>query len=120
VVHGYVVIPAGRMMADYPDSVPMVSLEDRVRLEAMGEAYVNQLVRRHVTPTPWHGSPDQFTSAAVAWLAELDAKRRDRAEALQSEQTLFNRSTLRVAWIAAIAAIVAVVVGILAWCFPLH
>jgi hypothetical protein len=100
------------MMADFPDSVPIVSLEDRARLQKLGEAYVRQLCSGGVHPPTWVGTPDSFKAAAVAWLAELDEEARKRNEAFQAEQTRLGKSTLRVAWIASgLAALGIIVTG---------
>jgi hypothetical protein len=57
--------------------------------------------------------------SALIWLAEIDEEARKRTEALQAEQTRLAENTLKAAWIAARAAIIAVIVGILAWIHPL-
>ena len=49
--------------------------------------------------------------SAKAWLAEIDEKQRKTDEALQIKQMKMARNTLKVAWIAAGAAIV----GIFDW-----
>jgi hypothetical protein len=50
-------------------------------------------------------------SRLLAWLAELEAKRRERTEAIQAAQTRLAKSTLWAAWIA--AGLAAVTLGFL-------
>ena len=71
--------------------------------------------------------PQGYLVAATTWLAQLDADERARNERLQAEQAKIATSADKAAWIAAKAAIAAVVltivglvVGIVAWRFPLH
>ena len=67
------------------------------------------------------GFSSPFQISARKWLAELDEAQRKRDEAQQAKlPAQRSESTLKAAWIAAIAAIVAVAVTILAWIFPLH
>jgi hypothetical protein len=49
------------------------------------------------------------------WLAEIDEQARKRTEALQAEQTRFNKSTLRAAWIAAGLAALGILVTVGLW-----
>jgi hypothetical protein len=93
--------------------VMTISSEDRKYFEEMGEAEV-----RLQYGAPGFGGTRQIS--ARKWLGELDEAHGKRAEALQAEQTRLGKSTLVAAWIAAGAAIIAVVVGILTWIFPLH
>jgi hypothetical protein len=97
-----------------PNDLKSISPEDRKRLEEMGLAFV-----RRVMSMPG-GLPYPLNNSASKWLAEIDDEARKHTEAHQAEQTRLNKSTLIAAWIAAGAAIVAVVVGILTWLFPLH
>jgi hypothetical protein len=101
-------------MAVDPERVWTISPENRERLEEMGEPYVRQMCSGK------EGFPHPFSVCAQAWLAERDDATRKRTEALQAEQMKMAWNTLKVAWIAAGAAIVAVVVGVLTWLFPLR
>jgi hypothetical protein len=84
--------------------------EDRKLYEEKGEDYVR---------STW-GSGAARIPSARAWLAEIDEARRKADEARQAKVEQQSQSTLWAAWIAAGAVIVAVVIGILAWVFPLH
>jgi 3'-phosphoadenosine 5'-phosphosulfate (PAPS) 3'-phosphatase len=102
-------------------SVMVIPPEDRKRLEDMGEARV----RLEFNTSAFGKSSLQIFAAE--WLAELDEVARKRTEAqrlkdeaFQAEQRAVGQSTLKAAWIAAGAAIIAVVIGILTWIFPLH
>jgi CHASE3 domain sensor protein len=93
---------------------------EKERLLEMGEAKV-----RLIVTSGGFGSPLQ--ASAVEWLAELDEAERSRHEALQFQQTGLAQSAAKAAWIAAYAAIGAVVVTvigaivtILAWVYPRH
>jgi hypothetical protein len=90
-----------------------ISPEDRKRLEELGELQV-----RLIFMTTGFSSP--FQISARKWLAELDEAQRKRDEAQQAKLAQQSESTLKAAWIAAIAAIVAVAFTILAWIFLLH
>jgi hypothetical protein len=87
-----------------------ISPDDRKLFEEKGEDYVR---------LTW-GGPAARHPAAKAWLAKLDEAKQKADEARDAEQRAVSQSTLRAAWIAAGAAIVAVLVGILTWLFPLH
>jgi len=54
------------------------------------------------------------------WLAEFDEAQELLDEGRYAELMRMNKSTLKAAWIAAGAAILAVLIGIGAWIFPLH
>ena len=101
-------------------NVRQISSEQRKQFEGMGVEAVRQFVSGNVWPRAQDGSAHPMTVSALIWLAEQDEDSRKRTEALQAEQTRLNKSTLMAAWIAAGAAIIAVVVTILAWIFPLH
>jgi hypothetical protein len=85
------------------------------------------------------GFPDHMMADATRWLARADEEERQREIASRDEQSsltreqsqlartqtqlaadqkLIARRTLLVTWIAAIAAIAALVVTLLAWLFP--
>lgn len=92
---------------------------DRKRFEEMGEAYLRLIM------TTSGGFDSPSGDPAREWLAERAEAARERTEALQAEQTRFNKSTVRAAWIAAYASIGAIVVGvigiivaILLWMYP--
>jgi hypothetical protein len=91
-----------------------ISPEDRKRLEDMGEARV----RLEFNTNAFGKSALQIF--AGEWLAELDETARKRTEALQAKGMALAENTLKVAWIAAGAAILAVLIGLVAWLFPLH
>jgi hypothetical protein len=80
----------------------------------MGEARVRLLFNT----TAFGSSAPQIPAAQ--WLADLDELAGKRGETLQAEQMRIAQNTLKVAWIAAGAAIVAVLVGVLTWVFPPH
>jgi hypothetical protein len=101
-------------MAVNPEGVWQIPPEDRKRLEEMGELYV----RRAMQMTD--GFPFPFRNSALAWLAELNETQRQMREALETKLTRQSESTVRAAWIVALAAIGAIVVGILTWLFRLH
>src|SRR5580700_10880239 len=88
----------GRVMAIPP--------EERKYFDGLGEAQV-----RLQFGAIGFSYPRQ--NYAREWLAEIDEDRHTRNEALQTEQTQVNKSTLKAAWIAAYAAIGAVVVTVL-------
>jgi hypothetical protein len=77
----------------------------RQYLEKMGAAQVRILMP--------HNLRSDYVPYAAKWLAEQDEAERLRNKASQA-------STQKAAWIAAVAAILAVVVTVLAWLFPLH
>jgi CHASE3 domain sensor protein len=94
--------------------VMTISPEDRKRLEELGELQV-----RLIFMTTGFSSP--FQISARKWLAELDEAQRKRDEAQQrAKLAQQSERTLKAAWIAACAAIGAIVVTILAWIFSLH
>jgi hypothetical protein len=66
------------------------------------------------------GFSGPFQISARKWLADLDEAHLVRNEALQAKQTQQSESPLRAAWIAAYAAIIAALVAIVAWIYPLH
>jgi hypothetical protein len=101
-------------MAVNPKERWVIPQEDRKRLDEMDEAYVRQMCSSNM------GFPPPFSISAITWLAEREAAARERTEALQAKEMALVQSTLKAAWIAAGAAIIAVVVGILTWIFPLH
>ena len=71
----------------------------------MGVEAVRQFYNGNVWP---NGHPTKV--AASIWLAEIDEETGKHNEALQAEQTRINRSSLKAAWIAAGAAIIAIMV----------
>ena len=92
-----------------------ISSEDRKYFEEMGELYV----RRAMQMTD--RCPFPFENSARQWLAELDETQRQMREARQSKMAAEqSERTVRAAWIAALATILALIVSILAWTFPLH
>jgi hypothetical protein len=92
-----------------------ISPEDRKHLEEMGELYVRQAMQMIDTV------PFPFRNSAREWLAELDETQRQMREARhQAELVEQSERTVRAAWIVALAAILALIVSILAWTFPLH
>jgi hypothetical protein len=97
-----------------PGGFWMIPDSDRKHLDEMGEAYVRQVTKAG------DGFPSPFRNSAIAWLAELDEKQRERDEAHQAEQMRIGRSTLKAAWIAVGAGIGAIVVTILSWLYPRH
>jgi len=88
--------------------------EERKRLEDIGEAQVRLQFNTNAFGT------SALQIYAGMWLAEFDEEARRRTEALQAKRTQLAENTLRVAWFAVYAALGAIVVGILAWIFPLH
>jgi hypothetical protein len=93
-----------------PNDFKSISTEDRERLEAMGEPYVRRVM------SMVGGLPPPLNISAIRWLAEIDAKQRERTEAFQTEQTRVGRSTLRAAWIAAYVAAAGILVTVgVAW-----
>jgi hypothetical protein len=94
--------------------------QERKQFEDVGEAFVRQACNGNFYPNGHDGSPHPMKVAALIWLAEIDEEARKRTEALQASEMALARSTLKAAWIAAGAAIIAIVVGILTWLFPLH
>lgn len=108
------VFPAGTgVVVANPEGVMVIPPEDRKRLEELGEAYV-----RLQFNTIGFSSP--FQISARKWLADLDEAHLVRNEALQAKQTQQSESPLKAAWIAAYAAIIAALVAIVAWIYPLH
>jgi hypothetical protein len=95
--------------------VYVIPPKHRKSLEDMGEAYVRQASNGGVTPDSFEGSPDQFKTAAVVWLAEIDDAARKRTEALQAEQRRLSKSTLKAAWIAVVAAALGIIVTAGLW-----
>jgi hypothetical protein len=90
-----------------------ISPEQRKQFEELGETQVRLIIASGKYHPP-------FGDAAREWLAEQRANN----EAFQAEQTRLAESTLKAAWIAAIAAIVGiivtVVVSIFVWDHPRH
>jgi hypothetical protein len=91
-----------------------ISSEDRKHFEEMGELYV----RRATQMTDRFPFP--FENSAREWLAERDEAQRPIREARQAKAAEQSERTLRAAWITALATILALIVSILAWTFPLH
>jgi hypothetical protein len=91
-----------------------ISSEDRKYFEEMGELYVRRAMQMS------DRFPFPFENSARAWLAERDEAQWPIREARQAKLTRQSESKIRAAWIAALAAILAVIVSILAWTFPLH
>jgi hypothetical protein len=89
-----------------PNDFKSISTEDRERLETMGEPYVRRVMSMA------GGLPPPLNISAIRWLAEIDAKQRERTEAFQTEQTRVGRSTLRAAWIAAYVAAAGILVTV--------
>jgi hypothetical protein len=83
---------------------------ERKQFEELGEAYVRQAYSGGLWPSSSSGYPHPTTVNALAWLAEIGEEGRKRTDAIQTEQTRLNKSTLRAAWIAAGAAIVGILV----------
>ena len=96
-----------------------ISPEQREWLKKMGPAKVRPYCSRGVCPPTWPGDHDSFAAAAVEWLGEVDEAQRKVDEALQAKGMALAENTLKVAWFAVYAALGAIVVGILAWIFPL-
>jgi hypothetical protein len=95
--------------------VMAISPEDRKYLEEMGELYVRQAMRMIDTV------PFPFGNSAREWLAELDETQRQIREARHAKEAAEqSERTVRAAWITAFAVILALLVSILAWTFPLH
>jgi hypothetical protein len=84
----------------------VITPERRKEFEELGEAQVWLKFRNRA-------SGDAFQFDAVEWLAE-------RQEAKRKVDEERSKSILWAAWIAAGAALAAVVIGIGAWLFPLH
>ena len=96
-------------------AVMTISPEDRKYLEEMGELYVRQAM--HMIDTV----PFPFGNSAREWLAELDETQRQMREARHAKEAAEqSERTVRAAWITAFAVILALLVSILAWIFPLH
>jgi hypothetical protein len=96
-------------------AVMAISPEDRKYLEEMGELYVRRAM--HMTDR----CPFPFGNSAREWLAELDETQRQMREARQAKVAAEqSERTVRAAWITAFAVILALIVSILAWAFPLH
>jgi hypothetical protein len=96
-------------------AVMAISPEDRKYLEEMGELYVRQAM--HMIDTV----PFPFGNSAREWLAELDETQRQMREARHAKEAAEqSERTVRAAWITAFAVILALLVSILAWIFPLH
>jgi len=97
----------------------MPSVEENERtFESMGLARVRMLVGTS-------GLPQHMMSDAIQWVALGEEKERHRRIGFEVEQQQIAReqrkialSTLRAAWIAAGAAIIAIIVACLAWIFP--
>jgi hypothetical protein len=89
------VIPLEVLMPLTPD--------DRKNREHQGETHVRFRFAANGLNTPERDLDRE-------WLAEIDEVERKRTEALQTEQTRFNKSTRLAAWIAAWAAIVGIIV----------
>ena len=92
--------------------------EERKHLEQLGEAQVRLIIASGRFEPP-------FGDLARQWLAEIDEEARKHTEALQAEQTRFNKSTDMAAWVAAYASIgaivvgvIGIIVGILLWMYP--
>jgi len=92
-----------------------ISPEQRKQFEGMGVEAVRQFCSGNVWSNAQDGSTNAMKVSALIWLAEIDEEARKRTEALQAEQTRLAENTLKPAWIAAGAAIIGVIVGILAW-----
>jgi hypothetical protein len=94
--------------------VMAISSEDRKYFEEMGELYVRRAMRLN----------DRFPfreNSAREWLAELDETQRKIREARHAKEVAEqSERTVRAAWITAFAVILALIVSILAWRFPLH
>jgi hypothetical protein len=96
-------------------AVMAISSEDRKYFEEMGELYV----RRAMQMTD--RCPFPFENSARQWLAELDETQRQMREARHAKEAAEqSERTVRAAWITAFAVILALIVSILAWIFPLH
>jgi CHASE3 domain sensor protein len=94
-------------------AVMAISSEDRKYFEEMGELYVRRAMRLN--------DRFPFRNSAREWLAELDETQRQMREARQAKVVAEqSERTVRAAWITAFAVIVALIVSILAWAFPLH
>jgi hypothetical protein len=91
-----------------------ISSEDRKYFEEMGELFVRRAMQ--ITDR----FPFPFENSAREWLAELDETQRPMREARQSKAAEQSERTVRAAWITAFAVILALIVSILAWTFPLH
>jgi hypothetical protein len=57
---------------------------------------------------------------AFKWLSDKERQARERAEAAEASQTRVAVSSRNAAWVAAVFAIVATIVGLLAWRWPLQ
>jgi hypothetical protein len=87
--------------------------ESREKFEAQGR----NLTMYHLQ---LDNMPSDEKPEIVEWLAEFDNAERARIEASQAAQMRAAVSANRAAWIAAVAAIAAAVIGVLAWVFPRH
>jgi hypothetical protein len=92
-----------------------ISSEDRKHFEEMGELYVRRAMQLNDDRFPF-----PFENSAREWLAERDEAQRPIREARQTKAAKQSEMTLRAAWITAFAVILALIVSILAWTFPLH
>jgi CHASE3 domain sensor protein len=93
--------------------VMVISPEDRKYFEEMGELYVRRAMRLN--------DRFPFRNSAREWLAELDETQRQIREARHAKEVAEqSERTVRAAWITAFAVILALIVSILAWLFPLH
>ena len=96
-------------------AVMAISPEDRKYFEEMGELYVRRAMRLN------DRFPFPFGNSAREWLAELDETQRLMRETRQAKVAAEqSERTVRAAWITAFAVILALIVSILAWIFPLH
>jgi CHASE3 domain sensor protein len=96
-------------------AVMAISSEDRKYFEEMGELYVRRAMQMN------DGFPFPFRNSAREWLAELDEAQRQMREARHAKEAAEqSERTVTAAWITAFAVILALIVSILAWAFPLH
>jgi hypothetical protein len=90
-----------------------ISPEDRKYFEETGELYVRRALRLN--------DRFPFRNSAHEWLAELDETQRQIREARHAKEAAEQSERMvRAAWITAFAVILALLVSILAWAFPLH
>jgi hypothetical protein len=90
-----------------------ISSEDRKYFEEMGELYVRRAMQLD--------DRFPFRNSAREWLAELDETQRQMREARHAKEVAEqSERTVGAAWIAALAVILALIVSILVWTFPLH
>jgi hypothetical protein len=81
------------------------------QLEQHGEAQVRLLISSGSFPT-------HLNTLAVKWLKQKDEEAQQRSEAYQNSQMHATLSARNAAWVAAVAALLALGVAVLQWLWP--